>query len=315
MLNLWMPSFSSIVPINSARQDYERFSVLLANRFTFRQYLLGLFRVWLVLILLITANIVSAEQKGDAALPSGVPLKQSVSVAINSHQQSARSQDRIEMINEKTQRAADEYLANVRQLRITEAYNRQMRILIRSQDKEINDLQSQIDSIDGIERATLPMLNAMVVNLQVFIEQDTPFLSKERSQRIQRLQRLLDRADVSVAEKYRQILEAYMVEVSYGRTIEAYTSDSDEKVYGVGATLGGRHLVFFRLGRIALYYQTLNGLESGLWLPEEQRWQPLTESQNLVLRKAIQIARQQRVPELLDLPLPPINSSLVSSAH
>ena len=64
------------------------------------------------------------------------------------------------------------------------------------------------------------------------------------------------------------------------------------------------HVNYLRMGRMALYYQSLNGQESGLWLPSEQSWQVLDSDQNLIITKAIQIAQQQRVPELLPLPVP-----------
>ena len=92
-----------------------------------------------------------------------------------------------------------------------------------------------------------------------------------------------------------------MVEVQYGRTFEAYSgrlNQDDSK----------RQVNFLRLGRTALYYQTLGGQESGLWQPTLQRWQVLTEEQSLTLRKAIQIAQQQQVPSLIDLPLPALES-------
>ena len=266
------------------------------------------------LCLLLAVFNATAEQKPDSGLPSGIKLKPGIDLMLNSHQQSVESQNRVETLAAKAKSAMGQYLATLRQLRMTQAYNQQMRRLIESQKQEMTALESQIDSINSIEKVTLPLLNTMVEELRDFVEQDTPFLSRERRQRIARLQSILVRADISIAEKYRQILEAYMVELSYGRSIEAYTSSSNDQVKEVGWALGNRRLVFFRMGRMALYYQTLNGLESGLWLPREKRWQALTENQNLVLRKAIQMARQQRVPELIELPLPGIGQESQSSA-
>jgi hypothetical protein len=180
---------------------------------------------------------------------------------------------------------------------VTDAYNRQISLLVESQQRELTDLQEQLKSIEETDQAVLPMLNRMLDTLQRFTRIDLPFLPEERSQRLKKLQGLLLRADVSVAEKYRQIVEAYMVEVQYGQTFEAYSG---------GLEIGGnrRQVSFLRLGRTALYYQALGGQESGLWLQDEDRWQLLTEEQNLALRKAIQIALQQQVPSLIDLPLP-----------
>ena len=124
----------------------------------------------------------------------------------------------------------------------------------------------------------------------------SPFLEEERSTRLARLQTLLNRADVSIAEKYRQILEAYQIEVEYGRTLEAYNAPLNTN----GIT---RDVTFLKLGRIALYYQTADGKESGVWDNIEKDWKQLDSSYRWPIQKGIQLAMQQTVPELLSLPL------------
>lgn len=221
--------------------------------------------------------------------------------ASGSHKQSQQSQQRIDKMDESAHAARAEYLGNERMSDVTEAYNRQIRLLVESQERELADLNAQLQSIQETDQAVLPMLNRMVETLHKFVAADLPFLNEERQKRLTKLDALLLRADVSVAEKYRQILEAYMVEVQYGRTFEAYSGRlrQDDR---------NRQVNFLRLGRTALYYQTLGGHESGLWLQAQKRWQILTEVQNLILRKAIRIARQQQVPSLIDLPLPTLES-------
>lgn len=216
------------------------------------------------------------------------------------HKEGRNSQVKVDKLKEKALSASEEYLSNERQSDLLDAYNQQVQKLTDSQQLEIIDIQSQIDSIEETEQAVLPMLTEMVSTLEHFVSADAPFLKKERQDRLKRLKGLVDRADISVAEKYRQILEAYMVEVNYGRSIEAYrgnleSSDSSKQVN------------FLRLGRTAFYYQTLNGLESGVWLSESAEWKPLSETQSLTIRKAIQVAEQQSVPTLLNMPLPPVS--------
>lgn len=224
-------------------------------------------------------------------------LAQSEKRAVANHEAGKSSQTRVDSIDNKKRQAVAEYLDTERMADVTEAYNHQVRLLVASQERELADLEAQLQSIEETDQAVLPMLNRMVETLQKFVDADLPFLPEERAQRLGKLDKLLLRADVSVAEKYRQILEAYMVEVQYGRTFEAYPGklqNADES----------RQVNFLRLGRTALYYQTLGGQESALWQPTEQKWQLLTEEQNITLRKAIQIAQQQQVPSLINLPLP-----------
>jgi hypothetical protein len=212
------------------------------------------------------------------------------------HKEDQRSQKRIDDADNLTKAAIDEYLNNERIADITEAYNDQVAVLIASQQDELADLDAQIHSLEETEYAVLPMLKRMVDMLDQFVQQDTPFLSNERQTRIDRLNILLNRADVSIAEKYRQILEAYSVEIQYGRTFEAYS--------GVLDIEGGKKVTFLRLGRAALYYQTLNGMQSAVWQAKSASWRILDENKNLVVAKAIRMAQQQNIPELLSLPIP-----------
>ena len=92
-----------------------------------------------------------------------------------------------------------------------------------------------------------------------------PFLLEERTNRVDGLQKLMTQADVSISEKYRRIIEAYQIELEYGRTLEAY-----EGLIGEGTD--ARTVDFVRLGRVSLMYQTLDGTETGYWNAEEKKW-------------------------------------------
>jgi len=52
-----------------------------------------------------------------------------------------------------------------------------------------------------------------------------------------------------------------------------------------------------------LYYQTPNGQESGYWNAQTQSWQVLDSAVRRPLQKAIAIARQQKSPDWLELPI------------
>ena len=58
----------------------------------------------------------------------------------------------------------------------------------------------------------------MTSTLAELLTEDAPFLTEERTERIDNLQVLIDRADVTVGEKFRRIMEAYIIEADYGRT-------------------------------------------------------------------------------------------------
>ncbi|MBL4631515.1 MAG: DUF3450 family protein, partial [Paraglaciecola sp.] len=99
----------------------------------------------------------------------------------------------------------------------------------------------------------------------------------------------LARADISVAEKYRKIIEAYQIEIEYGKTLEAYRGQLNE-----------RQVTFVKIGRLALFYQTLDQRETGVWNINTSLWQ-LVEDGEIIrsVNLATKIARKQQAPELL----------------
>jgi hypothetical protein len=100
---------------------------------------------------------------------------------------------------------------------------------------------------------------------------------------------------VTVAEKYRRVLEAYQIENDFGHTIEAYHGNLEQE----GVT---REVDFLRIGRLALFYQTRDGEESGTWTPEG--WQRIDDGYGRAIRQGLRIAKRQAAPDLLLLPLP-----------
>ena len=77
----------------------------------------------------------------------------------------------------------------------------------------------------------MPLMLRMIDGLDQFVQLDVPFLLEERTTRVARLRDLMERSDVSVSEKFRNVFEAYQVENDYGRTIEAYKASLDVAVF------------------------------------------------------------------------------------
>jgi hypothetical protein len=172
-----------------------------------------------------------------------------------------------------------------------------MRELITSQEAELTSLQSQLDQIEVVGRSVMPLMLKMIDAYESLVKLDLPFLLDERKERVAELRKLMRRSDVTSAEKYRRIMEAYQIENEYGRTIEAYRSTLD---------LAGREATvdFLRFGRIALVYQTPDGTEAGVWNHETKSWEPLDPRYRGAIRDGLRIARKQSAPDLIRLPLP-----------
>jgi len=113
---------------------------------------------------------------------------------------------------------------------------------------------------------------------------------------VQGLKDMMGRADVTISEKYRRILEAYQVELDYGRTVEAYEGE----LAGEGDP---RTVQFLRVGRVTLLYQTLDGRETGYWDAERKGWVVASEY-GASFQEGIAVARKSRAPEMLMLPVP-----------
>ncbi len=144
----------------------------------------------------------------------------------------------------------------------------------------------------------MPLMIRMLDGLEQFIELDKPFLLDEREQRVNRLRALMERADVTLAEKFRRLTEAFQIENDFGRTIEVY---KDALVLD-GATL---EVNILRLGRVGLYYQTNDASATGRWDEGAAQWTPLTDSASRnQVRQGIRIARKLVAPDLLLLEVP-----------
>lgn len=153
-----------------------------------------------------------------------------------------------------------------------------------------------LDRLSRLQTQLHPLLADAVAALRRRIAMGPPYQLQERFARVDRLTRLLDSPDVDAADKYRQVIEAYRVELDDGRTIEAYRA-----ILTDGET---RLVDFLSVGRLALYYQTLNAKESGLWLPDGRRWRRLSKEDNERIIDGLRAARRLTPPGLVVLPLP-----------
>lgn len=147
------------------------------------------------------------------------------------------------------------------------------------------------------ESAVPALLQAAVARLRQEIENGPPFSLTERKRRIDGLEKLLAEPGVDIAEKYRRVLEAYRAELEYGKTVEAYRD--------LLRTEEGERLVdFLSIGRLALYYQTLDGRESGMWDDRDRQWHRLAPRYDRAIALGLRAARKLEPPQLLSLPLP-----------
>jgi multidrug efflux pump subunit AcrA (membrane-fusion protein) len=227
----------------------------------------------------------NARAQADAA-------KKVVNEQIRAEQAAQQSQRRVDSLDDETTRMLNEYRDLMTQNDSLRGYTKQLDAQVRSQAQELAALDVQISQVENTSREVLPMMARMLETLVSFVRLDMPFLPEERSKRLDNLQAMMDRADVSVAEKYRRLVEAYQIEMEYGRTVEAYEGQ-----------LGERTVDFLRLGRVGLMYRTMDGREAGYWDQGQKKWVVADEYAE-PMRQALKIARHQAAPDLILAPVP-----------
>ena len=239
-----------------------------------------------------------AGQAPPAQAPAagGQQVTQALQAQVQGDKDQAQNQQEINRIRERTQDAAGRYAQAMADADSLERYNKQLDSQVKSQDAEMASIERQLTEIETTNREVQPLMQQMVETLEQFVKLDVPFLLDERSARVQNLKDMLARADVTISEKYRRILEAYQIELEYGRTLDAY-----EGRLGTGAD--ARTVEFVRLGRVSLMYRTLDGSEVGYWDADQKKWVP-DASYRDDIQQALRVARGQGAKELLTVPVP-----------
>ncbi len=207
------------------------------------------------------------------------------------------AQEQIDTISSETEVIVADFTGVLKIVDSLEVYKRLLQKQLDGQDREISALKDSISNVTVIERQIAPLLSRMIDDLGRFIQLDMPFLLQERQARVNKLGQLMERADLTLAEKTRRVFEAFQIENDYGRTIEGYKGQLtiEDDIFDVE---------FLRVGRIALVYRDISGKRSGTWNLAENNWQPVTGSNyRRHLTRALKIARQEMAPELLTMPL------------
>ena len=204
------------------------------------------------------------------------------------------AQERINGIAEQTNQLLQQYQVVVKQIEGLKVYNAQQELQIADQERTLANLDRSIADAASMERDIAPLMVSMIDALEQFVELDMPFHVEERNNRVARLRNNLGRSNLSTAEKFRQVLEAYSIEMEYGNAIEAYTETVS--VDGVQQDVN-----ILRIGRIALMYQTKDLSRSAVW--QDGDWQTLDDGWNADIAEGLKIARQQSPINIMTIPV------------
>lgn len=229
------------------------------------------------------------------AVPAQAQLESALNAAKASTSASAASQRRVEEADDAADTAAREYRAVLQQKDNIALFVAQQDIYLQSQKSEIESLQRQLGTVESIKQGMAPMMLRMTAQLEDAIGEDLPFNLNERTARIQDVKQVLSDPDVSPAEQYRRVLNAYKIEVSYGQGIDSYE--------GAHPTRPGNVVNFIRFGRTSLVYVSKDESEVAKYNLETGEWDVLAGADALAMRQAIRIARGEAAPGIVYAPV------------
>jgi hypothetical protein len=254
-------------------------------------------RTGIALCLALCLSPAAAGAQGES--PQSAPtekLERALDEQLGADEEARASQERIDRLDDETQKLLSEYRRALTDAESYATYADQLAMQVRSQTEEMEEIDRQLREIETTSREISPLMQRMLDTLGEFVALDVPFLLEERTRRVATLQEMMTRADVTISEKYRRIVEAYQVELDYGRTIEAY-----EGTLGEGE--GARTVQFLRVGRVSLLYQTMDGRETGYWDVQQKTW-VVDGAYGHAFKEGIAVAKKLRAPEMLVVPVP-----------
>jgi len=232
---------------------------------------------------------------GLLAAPAQAQLDTALSIAKSSTAAAASSQRQVEQLDDQADNAVREYRAVLQQKDNIELFVAQQDIFRASQESEIASLRRQLGTVEQIKQGMSPMMLKMAAALEDSIRADLPFNINERLARIDSVKSVLGNPNISPAEQYRRVLNAYKIEVTYGMGIDSYE--------GAHPTKAGNVVNFIRFGRTSLVYVSKDEKDIAIYNLETKSWDNLEGADAIQLRQATRIAKGEAAPGLVFAPV------------
>jgi hypothetical protein len=211
------------------------------------------------------------------------------------NQDAAESQQRVSGLAEEAQGLLEEFRSVLRETEALRIYNDNLERIVADQRAEIHSIDRQLAGLEETNRGVVPLMLEMIETLGRMVEADVPFRIEERRARVASLRSMMDQAEVTAAEKYRRVIEAYQDELEFGRSTEAYSAS----LPGSGQTVE-----FLRVGRTLLFYQSSDGKVTGWFNPVSRVFEEVPDRYRREVREGLAMARNQQAPDLVVLPVP-----------
>jgi regulator of replication initiation timing len=222
-------------------------------------------------------------------------LDDTVKVETGINKAASTSQKRVTQLAQQTSDLLAEYRTVVRETESLKIYNDNLEKVVMDQRAEVVSINQQLDGLEATNRGIVPLMLEMIDAFETIVENDMPFRLEERRARVQRLRDMMEQEDVTDSEKYRRVMEAYQGEIEYGRTTEAYSAPLPTT---------GQTVDFLRVGRTLLVYQSSDQVTTGWFNPATRAYEELPERYRLEVKKGLSIAKNEKAPDLVMLPVP-----------
>lgn len=220
-------------------------------------------------------------------------LSKSLDTVQRTQQASVASQQRVDQLDDQTRALLERYRSATWQTQQLNVYAQHLDELLSQQTGQLASLQQQMSDLDRAGEDLMPLMLRMTDSLDRFVALDLPFLQDERRERLSNLKRALGDPQVNAGERFRRILEAYQVEIDYGRTLGVERID-----------VAGNMIDVLRVGRVALYGLAPDGGDPRIWNPASKAWDRLPHSAASSIREGLKMARELTAVNLLELPVP-----------
>ncbi|MFO7287947.1 MAG: DUF3450 domain-containing protein [Gammaproteobacteria bacterium] len=247
---------------------------------------------WAITGALLTAFVVGPAAAQDAN------VNQVLAAEAQRIERARQAQRQIDQIAEQTRQRFNDYQTVLKEIDGLRLYNDLMQARIDDQERQIAELRASIDTVTVIERQVTPLMVRMIDGLEKFIELDVPFRLAERRQRVANLRALLQRSDVTTAEQFRNVMQAWQIENDYGRFADFYVGELE---------IGGvtREVEFLMLGRVGFYYVTPDNTAAGAWDQRSREWVALTRADAEQIRQGLNVLKSGGAPQLFMVPIAP----------
>lgn len=245
---------------------------------------------------LLLSCFISAAQAQEILIDSSI-IEQAMDVLGTKYSESAASQEEITRLANSVSSTYEDFKRSNDALEGLLVYNAGLRRQISAQEDQIATLDESIAGVEEVTREIPLLMEKMLASIEQFIELDYPFKVSERANRLQFARDAIDNPDVSIAEKFRQVLVMYQTETSYGRTYESYPDTIE---------IGGidRDVNIARVGRIALMYQTTDRQVTGAWDNYARQWVELPAGEyRQAVQAAIRVILNLDAPDVINLPI------------